>query len=179
MIQKNTARLRSQVTDLLSLFRYKGKNMLLDMEVIDLGDLCDAAVRDMSNLISNRGLRCLISKKSDNLKIKCDGKKIGQVVANLLSNAIKFSSESEIQINIESRDTELVFSIVDHGHGIAASELPYIFDRFYQGQAGKNQKGTGIGLAISKMWVEAHGGEIHAESDGPGKGSRFWFTLPK
>ncbi|MCB4756239.1 MAG: HAMP domain-containing histidine kinase [Elusimicrobia bacterium] len=69
-------------------------------------------------------------------------------------------------------------SVTDTGRGIPAEELPHVFDRFYQGEAGRRGKGTGIGLAIAKMWVDAHGGRIWAESAGPEQGSLFWFTLP-
>ena len=68
--------------------------------------------------------------------------------------------------------------MTDTGKGIPANELTHVFDRFYQGAEGRREKGSGIGLTVAKLWVEAHGGGIWAESDGPNHGSRFWFTLP-
>jgi two-component system sensor histidine kinase BaeS len=113
------------------------------------------------------------------LTVRCDGKRIEQVVSNLLSNAVKFTREGEIRIRLTDDGKNARVEITDSGAGIPADELPFVFDRLFRGASARSVKGTGIGLAIAKTWVEAHGGQIKAESAGPGRGSRFWFVIPK
>lgn len=79
----------------------------------------------------------------------------------------------------DNEDGEVLIMVKDTGRGIRPDDLPFVFDAFFQAEESKSAKGTGIGLAVAKTWIEAHGGEIHAESEGIGKGSLFWFTLPK
>ncbi len=100
---------------------------------------------------------------------------------NLLSNATKFTPDGG-SISIESRieNNNLVVSVSDTGIGLSANEQAHLFEAFYQASGGIKNKtpGTGLGLKISKSFVEKHGGRIWAESDGHEKGSRFTFTLP-
>jgi signal transduction histidine kinase len=107
--------------------------------------------------------------------------RLQQVITNLLSNAIKFTP-SQGMISLRLRDTEdgIQTEVTDTGIGISAAELPKIFDDFYRG-GDLEKSGAGLGLAISRRIVEAHGGKIWAESPCPesGKGSKLTFTLPK
>ena len=108
-----------------------------------------------------------------------DRRRIVQVVGNLLSNAAKHSSESSvIRISTVREDFHVAVSVADEGRGIPSERLPYLFRKFTRTDA-KDQGGdTGLGLAICKGIVEAHGGRIWAESEGPGMGARFTFTMP-
>ena len=101
-------------------------------------------------------------------------------VANLLSNAVKYSpEETEISVQCESNKQELIVRVHDQGIGISHQELGKVFERFYQAASGQSHKGggVGLGLAICKGIIDAHGGRIWAESE-LGKGSIFTFTLP-
>jgi len=112
--------------------------------------------------------------------VEADEKRIQQVVENLLDNAVKYSPQGgEIRLRAEVRPGELLVSVSDQGIGIAKEELNKVFDRFYRIQQRKLGQigGAGLGLAICKSLVEAHGGRIWAESE-LGKGSTFHFTLP-
>jgi len=109
--------------------------------------------------------------------VEADEEMITRVVANLLDNAIKYSGpESTIQVNVFSREQDLLVQVTDCGIGIPGDHLPYIFDAFYR--ATGDQRGSGLGLSIARTIIEAHGGNIWAESS-PGNGSTFSFTLPK
>ncbi len=109
-----------------------------------------------------------------------DPDRVQQVLENLLSNAIKYSPEGgEIVVKVTSLENEVQVSITDQGTGIAEDVLPNLFRRFYRIRTPKTLRmpGLGLGLYITKSLVEAHGGEIRAESTA-GVGSTFTFTLP-
>jgi signal transduction histidine kinase len=132
-------------------------------------------------------LRPLAEARSIALKIELDGSlppvmmdrsRVLQVISNLVGNAIKFTPEGgNIRIGCEPMGEEVRFAISDTGPGIAADQLPYIFGRFWQA-SDRDRRGVGLGLSIARGIVEAHGGRIWVESE-PGRGSTFFFTLPR
>jgi two-component system, OmpR family, sensor histidine kinase KdpD len=111
---------------------------------------------------------------------------IGQVLVNLIENAVRYTpKESPIEIRVRSNKTELCISVNDHGPGISPSELEHIFESFYRGKQGINgcneassNTGSGLGLAVCKGFVEAHGGRIWAENQDGGASFRFTLPLP-
>jgi two-component system phosphate regulon sensor histidine kinase PhoR len=113
-------------------------------------------------------------------RVRGDGSRLGQVFTNLLHNAVKFSLDGgEVAVSVRSTgDGRLEASVTDHGIGIARSDLPRIFERFYKADRARVRGGgTGLGLAITRHIVEGHGGRIRAESE-LGIGSTFTMTLP-
>jgi CheY-like chemotaxis protein/anti-sigma regulatory factor (Ser/Thr protein kinase) len=107
--------------------------------------------------------------------------RLAQVVSNLLANAVKFTpSGGRVHVRLTRNDTALELTVADTGDGIDADFLPHIFTPFSQGDASSNRThgGLGLGLAIARDLVELHGGTIHTESEGRGKGSRFVVRLP-
>ncbi|MFN0117849.1 MAG: sensor histidine kinase [Elusimicrobiota bacterium] len=127
---------------------------------------------------NKKNIQLQIKDQSNKLLVKADENKLELVISNLLSNAIKFTDSGKISIETKCDKDKLIVSVIDTGIGIDHIDLPYVFDRFYRGKNNKNSKGSGIGLTIAKTWIEAHGGEIFADSEGVGKGATFWFTLP-
>lgn len=112
------------------------------------------------------------------LRAEIDRKLIGRVLGNLIHNAIKFTPKNgQITIGTEATAEKITVSVSDTGVGIAAEDLPRIFERFYKVDQARGKSGTGLGLAIARHVVEAHGGKIWAESK-PGKGAVFFFTIP-
>jgi signal transduction histidine kinase len=109
--------------------------------------------------------------------VRCDRSRVRQVLSNLIGNAIKFTAEGgSVTLLCETAPQLIRFSVADTGPGIDPEHLEHIFDRYWQA-ARATRQGAGLGLAIAKGIVEAHGGEIWAESR-PGAGSTFHFTLP-
>ena len=122
------------------------------------------------------------SKKDINFFVEADRYRLTQVISNLLNNAIKFIKEGEggtVSVTLEKKEEgnnqqEVLVSVKDSGTGIHSDILPRLFSKF----ATKSEKGTGLGLFISKSIVEAHGGRIWAENNPDGRGATFYFSLP-
>jgi signal transduction histidine kinase len=113
--------------------------------------------------------------------VKMNSLKIQRVLSNLLQNALHHTpAGGSISVNARQIDCRVQVEIIDTGEGIAASDLPHLFEPFYRGEKSRarNGGGAGLGLAIARGIVQAHGGEIGVTSQ-PGAGSRFYFTLPK
>ncbi|GAC1485689.1 MAG: phosphate regulon sensor histidine kinase PhoR [Candidatus Limnocylindrales bacterium] len=111
--------------------------------------------------------------------VTADPERIAQVFANLIHNAVRYTvAGGEIHLLAETTGAAVAFSVRDTGHGIAAADLARIFERFYKGDRARTTGGTGLGLAIAKHIVQQHEGELRAQSEGPGRGATFTFTLP-
>ena len=108
--------------------------------------------------------------------VDADRGKIQQVVLNILHNALKFTKEGNIQVSLtlNSSKSEVVVAIRDNGSGIDREILPRLFGKYVT----KSEKGTGLGLFISRNIIEAHGGEIWAQNNSDGMGATFLFSLP-
>jgi signal transduction histidine kinase len=110
-------------------------------------------------------------------QVVADGARIQQVLSNLVGNAVKFTPrQGRITVSAELLETEVRFAVIDTGPGIPPEQVPHIFGRFWQARS-SDRRGIGLGLAIAKGIVEAHGGRIWVESQ-VGVGSIFYFTLP-
>jgi signal transduction histidine kinase len=112
--------------------------------------------------------------------VRADRPKLRRVIVNLLSNALKFTPKGgRVSVRVEQSDAEMRVSIVDTGVGIAATDIPLLFDKYEQARhrATRGEKGTGLGLYITRQLVELHGSRIHVASE-VGRGSTFSFTLP-
>jgi len=107
--------------------------------------------------------------------------RLHQAVGNLVDNAVKFTAASgSVEVRVQGSASEIAITVCDTGQGIAPEFLPFIFDRFRQEDTSPTRAhgGLGLGLAIVRYIVEAHGGTVHAESPGPGRGARFTIRLP-
>jgi len=111
-------------------------------------------------------------------QVSADPNRLERILTNLLSNALKYSEpETEVFVGAERQDGMVRVWVSDSGVGIAEEDIPQLFQRFYRAKSGRKAEGLGLGLYITRMLVEAHGGKIWVESD-LGKGSTFSFTLP-
>ena len=186
-IQRYLNSLRSDVTslshlidDLFELAQLDAGGMTVERVSISLGDLISDVLERMRTLAEQRRVQLSGRVGSSIDPVSVDPPKIERVLANLIGNAIQHTPEGG-QVTIEAhRGNGCVrVSVRDTGEGIAAEDLPRVFERFYRGEKSRPRAsgGAGLGLAIAKGIVEAHGGSIQASSR-PGEGSIFTFTLP-
>ena len=166
------------VHDLLDVARLDAGHFLLEPEPVEMGALVREAAELMRPLLADRGVTCDTQVEEGLPKVAADRERVLQVLSNLIGNAHKFSREgSTVSVAAWQEDGEARCCVSDEGPGIAPEHLPHVFDRYYQGAHGPTAHGAGLGLAIARGIVEAHGGQIWVESE-PGRGSRFFFTLP-
>jgi signal transduction histidine kinase len=169
------------VQDILDVSRLESGTMKFQTEDTDVNKMINEIVETMQSLADEKEMK-LNMILDDNLPdLKIDSERIKQVLINLVNNSIKFSSEkSEINIKVKKKDYYLIFEVQDNGRGIPRNKIEKIFDSFYQVDCKNDRKimgGAGLGLAISKGIVVAHGGNIYVDSK-VDKGSTFSFTLP-
>jgi two-component system sensor histidine kinase KdpD len=177
-IDEETDRLTLLVGNLLDLSRIEGGVLKPDKEWYDVAELIgDVATKLAPYAARNR--QTITTHVEADLPIVCfDYIEIAQVIMNLGENALKYSSaETEVELGARLIAGAIEISVRDHGPGISAKEQALIFEKFHRVGSTSRMPGTGIGLAICKGLVEAHGGRIWVESK-PGRGSTFRFTLP-
>ncbi|MDE2903092.1 MAG: response regulator [Chloroflexota bacterium] len=179
IIEEQADHMRDLINNLLDLTRIEAGTLSVAPEPTDMADVIDQA----RNAFHSGGYRnnVEVALASELPRIPADRQRVGQVLYNLLSNASKYSREwSTIRITASLDDVYVTVSVIDEGRGVSAEQLPRLFSKFSRlnYDNGPEVEGYGLGLAISRGVVEAHGGRIWAESDGEGKGTRFTFTLP-
>ena len=180
IIVEQADHLRALIADLLDVARIKTGTLAVTPAPAAVTRLVDAA---RSTFRSSGGRHRLVLDLAPDLPlVLADGRRIGQVLGNLLANAAKYApAATAIRVTARPEDGHVALTVADEGRGIAAEQLPLVFGQF-PGTAGAEpggaEGGPGLGLAIGKGIVEAHGGRIWAASDGPGRGAQFTFTLP-
>ena len=180
VVIRNAKRLKRLTEDILDISSIESHSLKLNKERFNLNDLILNVVQDYRNQIKKDDNIDLLyeSKKDINFIVEADMQRITQVISNLLDNSIKFTKEGMVSVTLEKKkedsQQEVLVSVKDSGSGIHSDILPRLFSKF----ATKAEKGTGLGLFISKSIVEAHGGKIWGENNIDGKGARFSFTLP-
>ena len=177
IIEGQANRMRDLINDLLDVAHIETGALSVVTEPADLADLVDEARNTFLSAGGRGNIR--MELPPDLPLVMADRRRIVQVLNNLLSNAARHSPESSaIRVNVITEDIHIAISVTDEGRGISAESLPLLFQKFSRLRHEDWGGDTGLGLAICKGIVEAHGGRIHAESDGPGLGARFTFTLP-
>ncbi|MBO0882612.1 MAG: PAS domain-containing protein, partial [Mycobacterium sp.] len=167
------------VGELLELARIEAGRLDLDLHTCCVDQLLCDAVERIQPYAARVGLAVSTIPVSPDLHVLADARQIGQVLSNLLSNAVKFTPPGgAIEVGARRDEMFVELSVADTGVGIANHDLIRVFERFYKADPSRAGSGTGLGLAICKHVVQAHGGTISADSDGPGRGATFRFTLP-
>ncbi len=180
LLDRNVKRMGGLVRDLLDVARVQSKQLKIEPHPTDIDALCREVVHTYEAQAAEKGIGLTVSGP-DGCVANVDPSRIVQVLNNLLSNAIKFSTTgAKVNISHGSQDNQVEVTVRDDGLGLTAQQIEALFHPFSQvlgdKQAGKG--GLGLGLYISKGIIERHGGRIWVESDGPGTGSTFGFTLP-
>ena len=180
-IETNCRALVDQVSDFLDFSRIDAGKLNLKSGRANIGSLIQQTMAEHSIEAEKRNIR-LTAKITERLPVLwADSRRIGQVLTNFLSNALKFTEDGGgIEVSAWQREGSVVVSVRDSGAGIAAEEQKHIFQMYSQVSSSEKspRRGSGIGLAICKKIIEAHGGRIWVESE-RGQGSRFYFSLPE
>jgi signal transduction histidine kinase len=178
IINDSLQRLRKTIGSILDLSVLESGRLVFKKEPLRLNELAAQTVTGMRLLAEKKGLVMTSNIPDIAPLVIGDRDEIQRVITNLIDNSIKYTEEGEIHISVEQKGSYLEFAIRDTGIGIGLpkQEFTKLFERFFQERP--RIDGTGVGLAICKNIIEAHRGQLYIESDGPGKGSTFRFTLP-
>ena len=179
LIIRNAKRLDRLASDILDVNKIESNSLKLEKVYFNLNDVLSNSIRDIQNQVSSGDIgtkNIKIFYEPVDIKVSGDKERINQVVSNLLSNALKFTDEGFIKIKMENTNNSVMISVEDTGSGIHPEIFPRLFCKF----ATKSDKGTGLGLYISKNIIDAHGGKIWGKDNNKyGKnGAEFGFTLP-
>jgi len=180
-VQLETDRLARLVDDLQALSFIESGAYILSKQSSDIHETIKSVLQNLMPQFERKGIQIEDNFPKETLLINIDVDRIKQVLTNILGNALKFTPKNGlIEFTGEIRKELVQISIKDSGIGISKEHLAYVFNRFYRIDKSRSRKsgGSGIGLTIAKQLVEAHGGEIWAESPGENKGTTISFTLP-
>jgi signal transduction histidine kinase len=178
---ESNERLIQLVENLLNISRIESGRLRFSFERMRFEKLVAGVVDELKGTAKKKGLSLIFNTSNISLpKVKIDEEKIRQVVLNLVDNAIKYSIKGSVIVKVEKKDKEILFCVSDKGMGIRREDLSGLFKKFSRGTDTPlvNPGGTGLGLYVARIMIEAHDGKIWAESAGPGKGAKFCFTIP-
>jgi len=167
------------INDLLDLSHIEAGLMELEFREVNLADLIQSVMATTSALVRDKDIELRQELAPDLPSVQADEARMREVLLRLLANAARFTEQGTITVRSWSTGEQVVVSVSDTGVGIPAEDRERIFERFEQGslEHGRRPNGAGLGVALSKEFVEMHGGHIWVESE-VGKGSTFTFTLP-
>jgi signal transduction histidine kinase/ActR/RegA family two-component response regulator len=181
VVERNARAQTKLIDDLLDISRIITGKLRLDVRIVDLAAVIEAAVDSLQPTAEARSIRLhtLLDPRAG--PVSGDTDRLQQVVWNLVSNAIKFTPKGgRVQVSLARVSSHVEITVSDNGKGISTEFLPHVFDRFRQadGTTTRRQGGLGLGLSIVRQLVELHGGAVGVESDGEGQGATFVVQLP-
>jgi len=175
-IKEDSNRLLKITGELLNITQVESGAIQLNIQSSDIKTIIEYAVNANRSAAEQKHIVFKINLENGLKEVLADAEKTSWVLNNLLSNAVRYSYEnSEINVNVRKAEDKIQFSVIDKGQGIPSQYISKVFDRYFK-IPGTKKEGTGLGLTISKQFVEAQGGEIFVESE-LGIGSKFSFTL--
>ncbi|KAB8059521.1 response regulator [Janthinobacterium sp. FT14W] len=181
VIERQVTHLTRLVDDLLDVARITSGKVLLQLKDFELQQVLDHVTELCQPAASSRHISIALAMPPQAVTLHADYARVVQIFANIVSNAVKFTPDGgHIRITARLAQGQLQVAIEDDGIGIEPKAIPRLFSMFEQGPtvAGQMASGLGIGLSLARQFAEMHGGSIEAQSDGPGRGSRFIVTLP-
>ena len=181
VIVRNATLQAQLIDDLLDVSRVTAGNLTLEVQDVDLAALIETTVAPLAIALEAKSLKMTVLVAEDARAGRGDPTRLRQVVTNLVSNAIKFTDKGgAIEVRLDRRQSELELVVSDSGRGISEDFLPHVFEAFRQEDMTVTRRagGLGLGLAIVKTLVELHGGRVWVESEGLGRGARFFVRLP-
>jgi len=178
-IHKSGLVLLELVNDILDLSKIEAGKLEIAFQEVDLPSVVDQVIASMHHIAESKALKLTCDLSSEVSKVKGDPVRVREILTNLVSNAIKFTPTGSVAIRGMPVGAMAEISVLDTGIGIEPAAHQRIFEEFQQAsdKISRSYGGTGLGLSIARKLVELQGGQMGLESE-PGKGSRFWFTLP-
>jgi PAS domain S-box-containing protein len=178
IIDRESQHLNILISSLLDMSRLESGRFQISKRNIPVRETFIESLQIFHSLARDKDVSLREEIPSELPEMEVDGERLRQVIVNLLSNAIKFSDPGgRVTARVKTRDNELLFQVRDKGIGMKKKDMEHLFERFYRAEDKLARGGAGLGLFISKQIIEAHGGQIWAESK-IGEGSTFSFTLP-
>lgn len=177
-IKESADRMVQLVTDFLNVRKIEEGKMEYKLERMNAVKIVGDIFEELKPLAQRKKLDFSFEAMPGGGWINADVQNIRQVFQNLIENAIKYTDAGFVKVKTESYGGEFLFSVTDSGHGITKELLPHLFEEFKRESSVKQIEGTGLGLFIAHEITSVHKGEIWAESDGPGKGSKFIVRIP-
>lgn len=177
--ERSATRLINLINDLLDIEKMEAGKLEMNIQTAQSKDIFDRSMEGVASFAEQH--KIIIKAPAKEFEFQADADRLVQVLINLMSNAIKFSPDgTTITLDVHDEPADLRFSVTDEGPGIPPEYQKSLFERFKQveGIGSTKMKGTGLGLAICKAIVQGHGGEIGVDSE-VGKGTTFWFRIPK
>jgi PAS domain S-box-containing protein len=170
-------RMTRLVSDLVDLASLDAGRLSMQLQPIDAAEVAAEVVQTLASVAEEEGVALRLEPPPGAAPALADRERMAQVLSNLVGNAIKATPDGgEIRVRVETRPRSAVLLVADTGHGIAPEDLPHVFERYWRGSAAR-YAGQGLGLAIAKRIVDAHGGRISVESE-LGRGSTFAVEIP-
>ena len=182
LIESSGRHLLELINDILDLSRIEADRLELDLAEVDVTAVCRVAVAMVGPAAQKKDLTLRTMLDGDVTRVRADERRLTQILVNLLSNAVKFTPDGgavTLSVTGQPRQGLLELAVSDTGIGIAAEDLPRLFQRFSQldSSLARKHNGTGLGLVLTKRMAMLHGGDVAVEST-PGRGSTFTVTLP-
>ena len=180
IVQAQTGRLSALVDQILHTHTADHPATTLPWQRLDLGALVARAAADVQLLADRRGVAIAVDPPAGAVVVEGDPIALEHVILNLLENAVKYGPDTgnAVRVAVRAAGRQAVVTVADRGAGIARADLPHIFEKFYRGRVdGPTRRGFGLGLAIVRAAIDAHGGTVRVSSE-PGRGSVFTVSLP-
>ncbi|GAA2715976.1 sensor histidine kinase [Actinoplanes palleronii] len=180
-LREQTGRLRRLIDDIDSVSRAEERRLDLRRQTMRLDDAIDDALRAVAVVFADKGVILDHRRHPTPVAVRADPDRLREVLDNLLSNALRHTpSGGTVTVSTTGRPHDAEVTVADTGEGITAEHLDHVFERFYRADPSRSRRGggSGIGLTIARALAQAHGGSLHAASDGDGCGATFTLTMP-
>ncbi len=180
---KGTQRMIDLINDMLNISKFEQDKVTFNLQQTDICELINEVIVNFEIKINSKGIYLKLEDSCNDAFVDVDKEKMKDVLMNIIDNSIKFTETGGITIGLNIDENSMLVSIKDTGSGITPSDLPKLFHKFGRIDnsytVASETGGTGLGLYIVKLYVEGMGGRVWATSEGVGKGSTFWISLPK
>ncbi len=179
---KGTQRMIDLINDMLNISKFEQDKVFFNVKQTDICDLIREIISSFEIKVKGKEIHLKFDENCSDIFVDIDKEKMRDVLMNLIDNSVKFTNQGGIEIKVEEELKNVIISVSDTGSGISQEDLPKLFHKFGRIDnsytIASDTGGTGLGLYIAKLYIEGMGGKIWATSEGSGKGSIFWISIP-